>query len=102
MTAQGAADVEAGHVRQADVEDDEIDGVGRQPAQRLAAERAAIDGETLGAQGVAERVGNGRFVVDDEDFHAGMIIHLVPVIAWPALKRISLGAEISILAEISG
>jgi hypothetical protein len=101
MPAQGAADVEAGHVRQADVEDDEIDGVGRQPAQRLATQRAAIDGKTLGAQGVAQGIGNGRFVVDDEDFHARMIIHLVRIMDRRASWRTSACAEIFKIGRFS-
>lgn len=71
VAAQRAADVEAGDVGQADVEDDEIDAALLQPRQRLAAQRAALGGKALGAQRVAQRIGDGRFVVDDQDLHDG-------------------------------
>lgn len=71
VAAQRAADVKAGDVGQADVEHDEIDAALLQPRQRLAAQRAALGGEALGAQRVAQRIGDGRFVVDDQDVHDG-------------------------------
>ena len=49
----------------------QIDAALLQPRQRLAAQRAALGGKALGAQRVAQRIGDGRFVVDDQDVHDG-------------------------------
>ena len=72
MTApQFAAHIEAGHVGQADVEHHKINATGRAACQRVVSQFAALDGKSLLRQGVGQRLGNGRFIVDNQNVHDG-------------------------------
>jgi hypothetical protein len=63
--AQALEDFEAAEVGQADVEDDERGTVGG--GQRRFATGAPARLEPFGAQSVLQRVGNARFIFDDQD-----------------------------------
>ena len=77
MAAQFPADVETAQVRQADVEDDQGVIAAGGEIQGLPPEAAAAGAVALGAKGVGQGIGDGRFVVHDEDVHGVMIIHPV-------------------------
>ncbi|XQU68204.1 hypothetical protein OJJOAM_000935 [Cupriavidus sp. H18C1] len=65
--AQRAADLEAVQVRQAHVEDHQVDRLRAQAGNRFAAQRAMLDQHAFGAQRIEDRIGNGGLVVDHED-----------------------------------
>jgi hypothetical protein len=66
---RSTADVEAAHVRQADVEHDQVVPAGIQTCQRIRPQGAALAGKAVGLQGISQGIGNRWLVVDDEDFH---------------------------------
>jgi len=69
VAAQAAADVVAAQVGEAHVQHYQIVAVALQQRQGFATQGAAVNREAVGLEGIGEGVGNGRFVVDDEDFH---------------------------------
>ena len=66
--ADGLAEFEAAAVGQADVEDDESEGLRSQCGEAGLARGAPVGFEALGLERVEQRVGDGGFVFDDEDF----------------------------------
>jgi len=70
--AQLLAGFEAADIRQADVEDDQISRCLALMLQRLRAEAQPGRGEALALQGKNQRVGNRRFVFDNQDMRHGV------------------------------
>ncbi len=67
IDAQPAADLVAVDARQHDVEHHEVEGAGLGECERVVAVGGDGDVVALFAQVVAHELGDGRFVVDDED-----------------------------------
>ena len=65
--ADVAAKVEAVAVRQADVEDDEVDRLAVQEGQGVGGQRPPVHLPALAVQGVGQRVGDRGVVFNQED-----------------------------------
>jgi hypothetical protein len=69
MTAQGAADIESAHVRQANIQDYQRIIPRPRPFHRFPPQCAAIRGAAFRGKRVGQRIGNRRFVIDNQYFH---------------------------------
>jgi hypothetical protein len=63
--AQAFEDLEAAEIGQADIEDDQCRAIGLRECAFAAGAPARL--EAFGAQSVLQRVGNARFIFDDQD-----------------------------------
>ncbi|MCY1442845.1 hypothetical protein D9M71_592330 [compost metagenome] len=86
---QPLAGLEAADIRQADVEDDQVEGLALQALQRLAGQCQPGGGEALRLQCVEQRVGDGGFVFDDQDMRHSLLpeYQSAEQFGLPAAKR---------------
>ena len=73
--AESAADVEAAHVGETDIEDEAVEGFGGEFGEGVATGGGVGDIEAFGAEGIPDGFGDGGFIFDDEDTagHGGRV-----------------------------
>ena len=85
--AQLAADVEAAHARQHQVEEQQIEGVARRALEPALAVRRAVDAVALAGQPIGQRQDDAGFVLDQQDSSSRCVTMAAarrrPTPSWP-------------------
>jgi hypothetical protein len=73
--AEGAADVEAAHIGETDIEDEAVEGFGGEFGEGVATGGGIGDIEAFGSEGIPDGFGDGGFIFDNEDAagHGGRV-----------------------------